>query len=128
MVESTIREFLYFSSLEEDHGDVLDILRTVGLESTIRNLSEGLDTRIAATGWPLSITETMQLKLASAIIARPRVLVLTKIFDVMPDNRLLDSLNLLQQRGDHRFGDRERTAARNAVSGHGLGGHQFGGH
>ena len=42
----------------------------------------------------------MQLKLASAIIARPRVLVLSEIFDVMPDWQLLESLNALQARGE----------------------------
>ena len=99
VVESTIREYLYFSSLEEDHGEILELLKVVGLEATIGRLKDGLDTEIAATGWPLSITETMQLKLASAIIAKPRVLVLSQIFDVMPENCILDSLDRFQSSG-----------------------------
>lgn len=100
VVNSTIREYLYFSSLEEDHGEILELLRVVGLEATLGRLKDGLDTEIAATGWPLSITETMQLKLASAIIAKPRILVLSQIFDVMPETCILESLNRLQAAGD----------------------------
>jgi putative ABC transport system ATP-binding protein len=100
VVESTLREYLYFSSLEEDHGEILDVLRAVGLAPTIERLSQGLDTRVAATGWPLSTTETMQLKLAAAIIASPRVLVLSHIFDVMPETCLLNSLDRLQATGE----------------------------
>lgn len=96
VVESTIREYLFFSSKEGSQAEVMDILRTVGLEATISRLSDGLNTQLAATGWPLSITETMQLKLAAAIIARPRVLVLSQIFDVMLDGNMLASLDLLQ--------------------------------
>ncbi len=96
VVESTIREYLYFSTQDEVGEDVLKVLETVGLESVVSQLPGGLDTLIAATGWPLSITETMQLKLAAAIIARPRVLVLSQIFDVMPDSDMLASLDLLQ--------------------------------
>ena len=42
---------------------------------------------MAATGWPLTITETMQLKLAAAIIAAPAVLVLGQLFDTMTDDQ-----------------------------------------
>jgi putative ABC transport system ATP-binding protein len=50
------------------------------------------------TGWPLSITETLQLKLAAAIIARPRVLVLSQAFDAMPEVHQLRAMNDLQKR------------------------------
>ena len=99
-MESTIREYLYFSMRDGTQEDVLGVLATVGLESVVAQLSDGLDTRIAATGWPLSIRETMQLKLAAAIIARPRVLVLGQIFDMMPDEDILASLDRLQRESE----------------------------
>ena len=99
-VESTIREYLSFSAKDETEADILGALRTVGLEQAVGELAKGLDTRIAATGWPLSIRETMQLKLASAIIARPRVLVLSQIFDMMPEAAMLASINALQAAGE----------------------------
>ncbi len=97
VVESSIREYLEFSCNTEGGDDILDVLETVGLSGVISQLSNGLDTRLAATGWPLSIMETMQLKLASAIIAQPRVLVLSLIYDMMPDEYMLAAFERLQQ-------------------------------
>jgi putative ABC transport system ATP-binding protein len=71
----------------------------VGLEKTIEQLEGGLDARLSATGWPLSISEVMHLKLAAAILARPRVLILNELFDVMPAENMLMSLDLLRSLG-----------------------------
>ncbi len=99
VVESSIREYLEFSYGAEEGDKTLEVLATVGLDGVISQLADGLDTRLAATGWPLSIMETMQLKLASAIIARPRVLVLSQIYDMMPDEYMLASFERLQASG-----------------------------
>lgn len=99
-IEMTIRDYLELSGDEATAGTIVEVLRTVGLEQAIAQLKDGLDTRVAATGWPLTITETMQLKLASAIIARPRVLVLSELFDTINDDILKRSLDRLQRDGD----------------------------
>lgn len=99
-VEMTIRGYLKLSGEGATTERILKVVRTVGLETTISQLDQGLDTAIAATGWPLSITETMQLKLAAAVLAKPRVLILNQIFDVMPEARLRASLNLLQRESE----------------------------
>jgi len=96
-VEMTIREYLGLSSEGATIERILTVVRAVGLEVSIAQLDQGLDTPIASTGWPLSITETMQLKLAAAILAQPRVLILNQIFDVMPVSRLRASFDLLQE-------------------------------
>lgn len=95
--EMTIREYLKLSAEGASSPRILQTLRTVGLEHAIAQMPEGLDTRIAATGWPLTITETMQLKLAAAIIARPRVIVLGQLYDSMRSDHLRESLDQLQQ-------------------------------
>ncbi len=100
VVESSIREYLEFSYETDESDDSLDVLSTVGLTRVLAQLSDGLDTRLAATGWPLSIMETMQLKLASAIVARPRVLVLTQIYDMIPDEYMLAAFDRLQRTGE----------------------------
>jgi len=97
VTEMTIREYLRLS----DEGDrpeiLLEVIDAVGLRLTIQELEHGLDTRIADTGWPLTIAETMQLKLASALIARPRVIVLNQLYDVLPIQYLEQSFELLAQ-------------------------------
>jgi len=95
-VEMDIRDYLRLSADDDDAIDVMTAMRVVGLEKTVTELSEGLDTPLVATGWPLAITETMQLKLAAALIARPRVLVLAQVFDAVPERHLKASLDLLQ--------------------------------
>jgi putative ABC transport system ATP-binding protein len=100
VVEATIREFLLFSAEQDANEQILPVMKAVGLENTIEQLSDGLDTKISATGWPLSIAEVMKLKLAAAIIAGPRVLVLNELFDVMPSINTLKSLDLLQSKNN----------------------------
>ncbi|MEQ8516550.1 MAG: ABC transporter ATP-binding protein, partial [Chromatocurvus sp.] len=96
VVESSLRDFLRLSADDDREVDPMHAIRVVGLEQSVAQLPEGLDTQVASTGWPLGITETLQLALASAIIARPRVLVLSQAFDAMPEPALLKSLELLQ--------------------------------
>ena len=95
-IEMTIREYLQLSSDGASSARILETLREAGLEPTIGRLEAGLDTRIAPTGWPLTITESMQLNLAAALIARPQVLVLGKLFDTLPDSTLKHFMDVMQ--------------------------------
>ena len=96
IVETTIREYLRLAcAAPEDSGRVLDVLQLVGLQRRIERLHDGLDTRLSPTGWPLSYAETMQLKLAGALLARPRILVLSLLYDMIEEatmNRVLAAL------------------------------------
>ncbi len=96
IVDLTIREYLDLSGDEDSSARDLEVLEAVGLADTIARLEDGLDTRLSTNGWPLTISETMQLKLAATIIAEPRVLVLNQLFDTMPDEVLRRALDMLQ--------------------------------
>lgn len=96
VVEGSLRDFLRLSGDDDQVMDPLTAIRVVGLESAVSHLPQGLDTEVASTGWPLGITETLQLSLASAMIARPRVLVLSQAFDALPESALMACLDLLQ--------------------------------
>jgi putative ABC transport system ATP-binding protein len=93
----TVREYLDLAGRQHSSSQDLEVLQLVGLERAIVRLADGLDTRLAPSGWPLTITECMQLKLAAAIIAQPRVLVLSQLFDVLPEQVLRRSLDRMQQ-------------------------------
>lgn len=99
-IEMTIREYLRLSGDDVTPQDLVEVIRLVGLDTAVGHLEDGLNTRIAATGWPLTITETMQLKLAASIIAKPKVLVLTELFDTLSDVVLRRSLDRLQAESD----------------------------
>ncbi|WOJ95158.1 ABC transporter ATP-binding protein [Congregibacter variabilis] len=96
-VETSIREYLRLSAPNAESVDVMEVLEIVGLAETVTQLSQGLDTELVGTGWPLSIVETMQLKLAAAIISKPRILVLTQAYDGMPEVFLLRAMDALQK-------------------------------
>ena len=98
-VETSIRDYLKLAGHQES-VDIMEILWLVGLDDTVTQLANGLDTQVVGTGWPLSITETLQLKLAAAIIAQPRVLVLSQAYDAMPEVHLLRAMNALQERSE----------------------------
>jgi len=88
IVETTIRDYLSLACKEHDPARTMDALKTVGLDQRIAELRQGLDTLLSVTGWPLSIAETMALKLAAALIARPDILILSELYDMMPVKRL----------------------------------------
>ncbi len=92
IVETTIAEYLRLANPDADPASILRALKLVGLDDRIAMLPDGMQTRLSATGWPLSIGKTMQLKLAAAIISEPRILVLSPIFDMVSVRRLQDVL------------------------------------
>ncbi|MEL6366009.1 MAG: ABC transporter ATP-binding protein [Pseudomonadota bacterium] len=95
IVEGTIRQYLQLACPESRPEAVMQAVRAVGLERALAELDDGLDAELASTGWPLSLAETMQLKLAGAILGGPRVIVLNQLFDVLEDEvfqAVLDAL------------------------------------
>jgi putative ABC transport system ATP-binding protein len=79
----TIREYLALSCKDTAARRMVGALETVGLADTISTFEKGLDTPIASTGYPLSAVELQQLKLANALLEQPRILVLSRLFDLL---------------------------------------------
>ena len=97
-VEMRIRDYLSLGAREgTPTSRLIEVIRAVDLEDCLAHLPEGLDTTIAATGYPLSTIELLKLKLAAAIMAQPRVLVVNQLFDMMPEGSLKRAFDLLQQ-------------------------------
>lgn len=96
IVEVTIREYLSLGATPPLSDQVLDALDAVGLRERIARLPQGLDTPLAGSGYPLSIGEVMALKLANALLVRPRVLMLSQLYDLIPTKRLADVLRRLK--------------------------------
>ncbi|MCS6986370.1 MAG: ABC transporter transmembrane domain-containing protein [Sphingomonadaceae bacterium] len=90
LVETTIEEYLTLANASGDPADITRALRLVGLEDRVATLPEGMQTMLSSTGWPLSLPKTMQLKLAGAILSRPRILVLSPVMDMVSVHRLED--------------------------------------
>ena len=95
-VEMTIREYLALSCRETASQRMISAVETVGLGETIATFDKGLDTPLAATGFPLSSVELQQLKLANALLEQPRILVLSKLFDLLDEENLSRAINELR--------------------------------
>lgn len=98
IVEVTIREYLQLAS-NNNAVDAMEALAAVGLERRIASLPQGLDTLLASSGYPLSVGEAMALKLANALLLRPKLLILGQLYDLLPPERLSASLRLLKAHG-----------------------------
>jgi ABC-type transport system involved in cytochrome bd biosynthesis fused ATPase/permease subunit len=85
VLDSSIRYYLTMSACKPD-PDLMWAIRLVGLESTILELPDVLDTKLASSGWPLTATESMQLKLACALLAEPQIVVLARSTTLCPQS------------------------------------------
>jgi putative ABC transport system ATP-binding protein len=95
-VGMTIREYLALSCPDTASKRMMAALETVGLIDTITSLDQGLDTQIAHTGWPLSSVELQQLKLANALLEKPRILILSRLFDLVEEEDVASAVRELQ--------------------------------
>ncbi|MBF9149709.1 ABC transporter ATP-binding protein [Novosphingobium jiangmenense] len=87
IVEMSVRDYLGLG--DPDHPEAqIDALELVGLAGRVGVLPGGLDALLSSSGYPLTVGETMALKLAGAVVARPRVLMLSPIYDMLPPERL----------------------------------------
>lgn len=84
IVESAIIDYLTLSRSDQSHHAVLAALAIAGLGERIGRLPGGIETIVSSTGWPLSLPEMMRLKFAGALLAKPRILVLSPLFDMLP--------------------------------------------
>ncbi|MEL6530962.1 MAG: ABC transporter ATP-binding protein [Pseudomonadota bacterium] len=96
-VGMTIREYLSLSCPNSGPKKMVGALETVGLTETVSTFEKGLDTQIAATGWPFSSVELQQLKLANALLEQPRILVLSRLFDLLDEEHLAATIKELRE-------------------------------
>lgn len=83
IVDTTIREYLELASGETGNPEILQILKDLDLSEPIAQFRDGLDTPLTNTGWPLSLSEMIRLKLASACLLKPRVLAVSQLIDAV---------------------------------------------
>jgi ABC-type bacteriocin/lantibiotic exporter with double-glycine peptidase domain len=78
--------------------DVRDALATVGLTEDVLGFADGLETKLAANGSPLSRDQALRLMVARAIVGRPRLLLIDGTLDGLSDGSLDRVLTELTRR------------------------------
>jgi putative ABC transport system ATP-binding protein len=74
-------------------------LTALGLDEDIARLHKGLGAKLSRSGWPLTQPQAIRLKLASALLAKPRLLVLGDIVDSVEIGVMEEVISLLKQQG-----------------------------
>jgi len=84
MMEISIFEYLTFGRAEEvDYAEIEKALKITGLQKVISKSPLGLDLTITPSGWPFSESEKILLKIARAIIQKPKLIIIGEVFDMM---------------------------------------------
>ena len=107
MVEMSVRDYLDLAAEETERQTegadrravIYDSIDRVGLTQRIETLEDGLDTILSNSGWPFTVGEVMALKLAAALISRPRLLVMSPLYDLLPPARVTAALAELKKGG-----------------------------
>ena len=90
--DCSVRAYLAVAAPEARAEAQLEVLRLVGLEDALQRIPGGLDAPLGPMGFPLSLSEAAALKLAGALLARPKVLLLDEICDLIAPERLAAAL------------------------------------
>ncbi|MBX9858083.1 MAG: ABC transporter ATP-binding protein [Sphingomonas sp.] len=97
IVECSVRDYLELCSPDDDPSSMMAALQLLGIDRRIGQLPQGLDTILPSTGWPLSLPDMMRLKLAGALLSRPKLLLLSPLFDMVPADELARIFAALEQ-------------------------------
>lgn len=82
-MECSIADNLCLGNTRLTRAELRAALSLVSLDDVVEQLPKGLDTPLGPLGHPLSRGEVIRLKIAAAILAKPRVLLLTEVFDTL---------------------------------------------
>jgi putative ABC transport system ATP-binding protein len=74
-------------------------LTALGLDEEIARLHKGLGAKLSRSGWPLTQPQAIRLKLASTLLAKPKLLVLGDIVDSVEIGVMEEVISLLKQQG-----------------------------
>ena len=84
IIEVSIERYLKLANPKASIADIRAVLAEVEMTKVIDSLPGGLQTKVSVLGAPLQPLEFLLLKLAAAIIAKPKLLILNQHFDAIP--------------------------------------------
>ena len=97
IVECSIKDFMRMSAPKASLADIRRTLEATGIAKVIDNLEEGLDTQMTPLGSPLQSSDFLILKVAAALLAKPKILILNQHFDTIPHQERSALMELLSQ-------------------------------
>lgn len=96
--QMTLGDYVQHGHPDIDRAQIFKAIDVVGLTERVNGLARGLDTVVAPSGWPLTVEETLRLKLAAALVDAPRLVVLTDIFEIVSPNYICAALTEMRKK------------------------------
>lgn len=95
----SVRDFLNLFAKDGGKYSLQQALAMLELDDEIGHLQDGMGTMLSRGAWPLSQPQAIRLKLASALLSEPEILILEDIVDVV-DHDIIDTfLDAMQEMG-----------------------------
>ena len=98
--ESTVKEYLTLNRPDVTSGDLHAVLEMMELNEVIDRLEFGMRTTLLPGGFPLSPTQTLRLKIAAALLMKPRIIIINQFFDVISEDmqrRIMLRIRLMRE-------------------------------
>jgi putative ABC transport system ATP-binding protein len=99
LIEATIEEYLRISDPNASRASISEMLQIVGLDETITALPQGMNTMLSPSGYPLANSEALRLKLAAALLRKPKILIINELYDTIAfaeRQRILQSISTME--------------------------------
>ena len=81
--ECSVAEYLAIAAPDASRARMRSMLEVVGLQREVPLLEEDIERRLTPYGSPLSVAGVIKLKIAFALLAQPKIFVLTPLFDML---------------------------------------------
>lgn len=95
----SVRDFLGIFVKAEGKYSIQQALALLELDDEIGHMKDGLDTLLSRGAWPLSQPQAIRLKLASALLSEPSILILEDIVDVVDHDTIDQFLTAMHDMG-----------------------------
>jgi ABC-type bacteriocin/lantibiotic exporter with double-glycine peptidase domain len=94
-IDGTIFEYLTFNHKNADRKLINEILQVTKFNDIISRFNDGLQLKIIPSGYPLSESEKILLKICRALIQKPRIIIITEVLDMLNLKSRKEILNFL---------------------------------
>ncbi|NBX52453.1 MAG: ABC transporter ATP-binding protein [Proteobacteria bacterium] len=82
-IEGTIVEYLTFNDKNINKKFLNEILFITGLDKVVARFKDGLNQKINPSGFPLSESEKILLKIARGLLQHPKIIIITEVLDML---------------------------------------------
>ena len=96
IVSGDILENLRLGSKNVSQLEIMRMIEKLGALEIIQNLPDGLKTRLATFGFPLSQMEKSLLQLMRILLHKPKIVLIDKILDQLPESYVNSFLNCIR--------------------------------